>query len=56
MPIFIVAIIYTPMIVMLLTEFEENKKEKQINELCISKFKTTKDIKECKAILMKVGQ
>ncbi len=56
MPVFIVAMLFAPMIAILPMEIEENKKEKQINELCVSKFKTTKDIKECKAILMKVGQ
>ena len=52
-----IIILFTPLIAavaMLPVVIHEEEKEKQVNELCVQKFKTPDEIKSCKAILMRM--
>lgn len=54
MPIICVALWFAPLLITTPLAIEESKKEQQINQICVNKFKTTEEIKQCKAILIKV--
>lgn len=56
MPVVLVALWFAPLLIATPIAMEENKKEQQVNQICVDKFKTTEEIKACKQILMKVGQ
>lgn len=53
----IIIMLFAPLIsavAMLPLAIKEEEKEKQVNELCIQKFNKPDEIKNCKAILMKM--
>lgn len=56
MPIIFVALWFAPLLIATPIAIEENKKEQQINQMCLDKFKTTEEIQQCKTILMRVKQ
>ena len=55
MPIVCIALWFAPLLIATPLAIEETKREQQINQMCLDKFKTTEEIKACKTILMKVG-
>ena len=54
MPIVCIALWFAPLLIATPIAIEESKKEQQINKMCLEKFKTTEEIQQCKAILMKM--
>ena len=54
MPIVCIALWFAPLLIATPIAIEENKKEQQINQMCLDKFNNPEDIKSCKAILMKM--
>lgn len=55
MPAIIIAIYLSMFGSLAVIDYTDSQKQQQINKLCIEKFKTPKEIKECKMILTKVG-
>ena len=54
MPIICVALWFAPLLIATPIAIEESKKEQKINQMCLEKFKTPDEIKQCKTILLKV--
>lgn len=56
MPIVCIALWFAPLLMVTPIAIEESKKEQQINQMCLDKFKTTEEIQACKTVLLKVGK
>ena len=55
MPAICVLMLFAPLFVAIPMAIDESHKEQQVNQICTQKFNNTKDIKDCKNILMKVN-
>jgi hypothetical protein len=55
MPIACILMMFAPLFVAVPMAHNESVKEQKINQMCIEKFKTPKEIQQCKTILMQVN-
>lgn len=54
MPLAVLLLLFAPVPVAMVAASADLQKEKEVNQICVDKFQTTEEIKQCKDILMRI--